>query len=83
MAQMMGLAFERIEHIVQKGENVGYRHLLLLLQYFQEQYSSGLLKSGTVERVQDNQQPFCEKQEILLRIFSKAQSHNPDIRGTK
>ena len=42
--QMIVFAFNRLKNIVGKGENVGYRHYLLLPQCFQKAFCSGLLK---------------------------------------
>ena len=41
-------ALGRVENIVGKGENAGYKHFLLFLQCFQKASFSGLLKVGTV-----------------------------------
>ena len=40
--------FDRVENIVEKGENAGYQRFLLFLQCFQNAFYSGLLKVGTV-----------------------------------
>ena len=38
----------RVENIVRKGENAGYRHFLLFPQYFQKATYSGSSKVGIV-----------------------------------
>ena len=39
---------DRVENIVGKGENAGYKHFLLFLQCFQKLFLSGSLKVGIV-----------------------------------
>ena len=57
----------RIENIVGKGENAGYRHFLLFPQCFHKASSSGSLKVGIVgERVKDLSAIF-----IKVKIVSK------------
>ena len=48
VAKMMISVFDRVENIVEKGENAGYQHFLLFPQCFQKPSLSGLLKVGIV-----------------------------------
>ena len=45
---MMISVFDRVENIVEKGENAGYQHFLLFLQCFQKAFFSRSLKVGIV-----------------------------------
>ena len=47
-AQMMISVFNRVENIVEKGENAGYQHFLLFLQCFQKASLPGSLTVGIV-----------------------------------
>ena len=40
----MIFVFDRVENIVEKGENAGYQHFLLFPQCFQKAFYPGLLK---------------------------------------
>ena len=42
----MLVIFDRVENIVEKGENAGYQHFLLFPQYFQEPSFTGSLKGS-------------------------------------
>ena len=44
----MKFVLEMVENIVGKGENAGYQHFLLFLQYFQKDTFSRSLKVGIV-----------------------------------
>ena len=46
--KMIFFFFDRVENIVEKGENAGYQHFLLFPQCFQTDFYPGLLKVGTV-----------------------------------
>ena len=46
----MIFVFDRIEHIVGKGENASYKHFLLFPQCFQKAFYSGSLSSGIVRQ---------------------------------
>ena len=48
VANMMNFLYDRAENTVEKGENAGYQHFLLLLQCFPKPSSLGWLKVGTV-----------------------------------
>ena len=41
-------AFDRVENILEKGENADYQHFLLFLQCFQKLSVKGSLKVGIV-----------------------------------
>ena len=45
---MMISVFDRVENIVEKGENAGYQHFLLLSQCFQKDSFLGSVKSWIV-----------------------------------
>ena len=44
----MIFVFDRVEKIVEKGENAGYQHFLLFQQCFQQASYPGLLNDGMV-----------------------------------
>ena len=44
VAQMVQLLFNRLENIVEKGENAGYQHFLLFPECFQKAFSSSASK---------------------------------------
>ena len=46
--KMMIFVFDRVENIVEKGENAGDQHFLLLPQCFQRAFYPGSLKVGIV-----------------------------------
>ena len=48
VAETMISLSERVENIVEKGENAGYQHFLLFPQCFQKPSFSGSLKVGIV-----------------------------------
>ena len=48
VAKIMISLLDRVENIVEKGENAGYQHFLLFPQYFQKACFPGLLKVGIV-----------------------------------
>ena len=52
VAKMTIFLFDRAENAVRTGENAGYQHFLLFLQFFPKSPSLGSLKVGIVwERV--------------------------------
>ena len=46
LAEKLKFVLERVENIVRKGENAGYRHFLLFSQCFQKASFQGSLKVG-------------------------------------
>ena len=44
VAKLMNFLLDRVENIVGKGENAGYKHFLLFQQCFQKTSSSGSIK---------------------------------------
>ena len=48
VTEKLKLILERVENIVGKGENAGYRHFLLFPQCFQKPSYTGSLKVGIV-----------------------------------
>ena len=48
LARMMVFVFDRIENIMEKGENAGYQYFLLFPQCFQKVFNSRSLKVGTL-----------------------------------
>ena len=48
VTEKLKFVFGRVENIVGKGENAGYQHFLLFLQYFQKACLSRSLKIVTV-----------------------------------
>ena len=48
MSEELKLGLQRVENIVEKGENAGYQHFLLFTQYFRktsENFSASKLKT--------------------------------------
>ena len=48
IAKILISVFNRVENVVGKGENAGYKYFLLFPQCFQKASFSGLLKVGIV-----------------------------------
>ena len=48
MAEVVEFVLDRVENIVEKGENAGYQHFLLCPQCFQRAAFQGCLKPGIV-----------------------------------
>ena len=48
LAEKLKFVLERVENIVEKGENAGYQHFLLFPQCFQKASILGSLKVGIV-----------------------------------
>ena len=45
---MMISGFDKVENIVEKGENVGFQHFLLFPKCFQKTFPQGSFKLGIV-----------------------------------
>ena len=48
VAETLKFVLGKVENIVGNGENAGYQHFLLFLQYFQKASCTALLKVGIV-----------------------------------
>ena len=48
LANLTAFVFERVESIVEKGENAGYQQFLLFPQFFLKAFYSGTWKVTTV-----------------------------------
>ena len=46
VTEKLKIVLGRVENIVGKGENAGYQHFLLFLQFVQKAFSKGRLRSG-------------------------------------
>ena len=46
---MIGFVYEMLQNIVGKGENAGYQHFIVFIQYFQNAFSSRWLKVCAVK----------------------------------
>ena len=66
--KMMIFFFDRVENIVGKGENAGYRHVLLFPQCFQRAFYPESLKVGIVWLRVENKCLICQKTESQTTV---------------